>query len=1551
MTQDNRLEGINMSKALSDVASNSDSSVTSPYQGRNERRRVMGRHAINICLTLFLLGVANQVFAQSACLTWANSYGGPSFTSASNACTNNDSPPGNGTYPITGGTVTNTYLVGGVLSGSLAAGNVSYACNLTEVFMTSPPGISWIGDEAQATLVPIYPPPSSCGYAVQAANPLQNESCSTNCVSDPINPGVGNVYEREKDGGFVGLESAIAFERFYNSADVSGADMAPGWRHSYGRSIVANYQVTVPTVYVGGAGVSSQFATAAAACAQGFLQIQAQINGWQSATANYTGNVCVVTSAAGSVLGTLQILSPYAQVATNPIEYDVIRDDGQILRYYSPSPGMINNPPGISLRLAQTSSGFTLTDDNDNVETYNANGVLQSISNRAGLLQTLSYTSGGLLRSVIGSFGHSFTVYRNAALQITSVTFSGGGTVQYGYDNLTRLVSVTNLDGTTRSYQYNDASFSNALSLLIDENGTQFSSWGYDQFERVTSTQEAPQLASSNINLMQLTYNANGTVTTTDALGAARTFGYTRVGDINKVASINGSQCPTCQESAATTYDNAGWVASRTDYNGNLTCYANDAVRGLELFRVEGFAPGSTCPANLASYTPQSGTLQRMISTIWNATWRLPSKIAEPTRSTSFSYDGSGNLLTKAVTDTTVTPNVTRTWTYTYGGYGRALTADGPRTDVLDKTTYQYYTCATGAQCGEIETVTDAAGHVTTYNTYNSYGQPLTITDPNGVVTTLTYDSRQRLKSRQVGTGASAETTGFQYYPTGLLQTVTQPDNSTVSYIYDAAHRLTQITDGAGNYIQYTLDALGHRTAENSYDSAGALHRTHTRTFNSNSTLYQDINAAGTSAVTTTYGYDANENQTAINAPLSRNTINAYDALNRLNQITDPYGVNTNIAYDAADDLTSLTDPRSLTTSYRYNGFGQVNSQASPDTGTTTNTYDSGGNLSTSTDARGAVATYTYDVLNRPTSASYKVGTTTDQTISFTYDSQVNGNDGIGRLTAASDANHTMSWTYDALGRVIGKSQIVSGVTRTVGYGYSNADLVTIVTPAQHTLTYVYNSNHQVTSIMFNGSTTILKNVTYEPLGPVNGWTWGNAATVTRSYNTDGNIAQINATGVKTITYDDALRILAISDTSAGASNWGYGYDLRDDLMTAIGGGITLNWVYDANGNRNGQVSPGVQTTYTISPTSNLIASISSPLSRTYTYDAAGNVLTYSTVTATYYDRGRLKTLGNGSTTETLIYNALGQMIQTSGGAAGTVLYMYDESGHLIGEYNGSGNLIEETVWLGDIPVATVQPNGSGLAIYDIETDHLNTPRQITAATAANTQMWTWFSDPFGTTAPNTNPAGAGSFVYNLRFPGQIYDPQAGLQQNYFRDYDPAVGRYVESDPIGLASGSMSTYSYALRDPVSYEDPTGRFVGVPPTVLNPTSAAATLSFYAGYGIGTLIYNAFSTQIQDALEDLVPYPSISPNPNNSPSVPSAAASANANACPPNDDDCKDRLSNYYIQQLGLDPHEIKRGILGREAPISRYELCKCADGRIVIRNKGCSGPIIETGEKM
>ena len=887
-------------------------------------------------------------------------------------------------------------------------------------------------------------------------------------------------------------------------------------------------------------------------------------------------------------------------------------------------------------------------------------------------------------------------------------------------------------------------------------------------------------------------YNADGSVTTTDALGAVRTFVYTRSGDVNQVGSISGSQCPTCRDSAATTYDSYGWVASRTDYNGNLTCYANDPIRGLELVRVEGFAPGSTCPSGLSTYTPAAGTLQRKITTQWNGTWREPSLITEPNRTTGFTFDSSGNILTKTITDTSVTPNVARTWTYTYTGFGQVLTIDGPRTDVSDVTTVQYYTCTTGTQCGQAETITNALSQATTFNTYNAYGHPLTITDSNNVVTTLTYDARQRVTSTQIGT----ETTGYTYYPTGLLKLVTLPDTSTILYGYDGAHRLTDITDTLGNHIHYTLDSLGNHTSDNIYDPTNTLRRTHSRVFNTLSQLYQDINAAGTAAVTTTLGYDSQGNRTSIAAPLARNTSNQYDELNRLSQIIDPASGVTQLGYDANDNLASVKDPRNLTTSYQHNGFGDVLQLMSPDTGTSNNTYDSGGNLKTTMDARGALATYLYDALNRVSQVAY-----TDQTINFTHDA---GTNGIGRLTGASDANHSMSWVYDMHGRVTGKSQIVASITRSVGYGFTNGDLVSLVTPSGQTVTYAY-TNHRVTSIAING-TTLLSGVTYDPFGPATGWTWGNSTTVIRTFDQDGNPYQIVTAGVTNgYTIDNASRITGISDSGLSSASFTDGYDSLDRLTSGASSAITRGYTYDANSNR--LTTTGTTASIEIiSSTNNQLSSTSGGIVRTYGYDTAGNTSSYTGEVFTFNQRGRMSVATASGGATNYVYNAVGQLIEKSGNG-GTTLLVYDEAGHLLGEYSSTGALVQETIWMDDIPVATLRPDGSSITIYYVHADHLGSPRKVTRP-SDNGLMWRWDPDTFGSVAPNTNPAGLGTFNYNLRFPGQYFLSESGLHYNYFRTFDPQMGRYIESDPIGLSAG-VNTYAYANDSPLYWSDRLG----------------------------------------------------------------------------------------------------------------------------------------------
>ena len=925
-----------------------------------------------------------------------------------------------------------------------------------------------------------------------------------------------------------------------------------------------------------------------------------------------------------------------------------------------------------------------------------------------------------------------------AGLLAIGLLGSGGAraqTVQYSYDAQGRLSTVTQADGTTQTYLYENAAFPNAMTGLIDETGTRFSSWGYDAQGRATSTSEAGGAGAHT-----LVYNADGSVLVTDALGAQRTFTFGRYGDRNLVTGISGAQCPTCSEGKATTYSLRGWVSSRTDYNNNVTTYTYDESRGLELSRTE------------ASGTPAA----RTITTQWHPTYRLPLLITEPGRITSFTYDGSGNQLTRTVTDTTT--NLARTWTYAYNTFGQVLMADGPRTDVNDATLYTYYNCTTGGACGQLATVTDAAGNQISYLTYNTAGQPLTISDANGVITTLAYDARNRLTSRSV----AGEFTSFEYWPTGLLKKVTLPDGSFLAYAYDAAHRLTSMTDSEGNRLSYTLDAAGNRTQESVYDPSNALARTRTRIFDTLGRLMQDKGALNQ---TSQYSYDNNGNVLSLTDPNNRLTSYSYDPLNRLATVTDPALGLTQYGYDTHDNLTSVTDPRTLTTLYAYNGLNDQTLMASPDTGGTQYGRDSAGNVSQATDARNKTAIYSYDGVGRVTQIQYS-----DQTQAFQYDQGTNGR---GRLTQVTDNSGSTSYIYDTLGRVQTKTQTVGSQSKTVGYVYTNGQLTSLITPSGQFIGYSY-AHGKVSGVTVNGN-PVLSQVLYSPFGPTTGWTWGNNTLAVRQYNSDGQLTTIDSAGLSTYTYNPDGTIATIS--------------------------------YDSSANLG---LPTGQTTLAVNTTSNRINASAGTLSRTYSYDNAGNTLSDGSRAFTYNDAGRMTTATNAGLTTSYQYNALGQRVQKTN-ASGTTNFVYDEQGHLLGEYDQNGALIQEIIYLGDIPVATIRTDQSGgsVGVFYIHTDHLNAPTKVTRPTD-NAVIWRWDHDPYGNGTPNQDPDGNGlQLAMNLRFGGQYFDQETGLISNGFRDcYDPTTGRYCQSDPIGLRGG-INTYAYVGGNPISYTDPSG----------------------------------------------------------------------------------------------------------------------------------------------
>lgn len=1128
----------------------------------------------------------------------------------------------------------------------------------------------------------------------------------------------------------------------------------------------------------------------------------------------------------------------------------ILRPDGKFITFSNVNGSWVA-PADYKYTLTPVTGGYEVLTLDDEIESYDAARRLVSVRNREGRMTTLSYTDGttgpgggtaegttkplppGLLKNVTDVFGRSIQFGYNINGRIVRVTDPNGAIYLYGHDTQWNLTSVQGPDLTTRTYVYNESANTSGAYLpthltgIIDENGNRFATYQYFTDGRAKSTSHAGDADSHTISY------GSGTRTYTDPLGSSRTANVSTFLSVEQVTSTTQT-CVGCGGTTTETFtfDANRNIASRKDFNGNLTCYTHDSIRNLETVRVEGLSGAGSCASQVT--TPAT----RMVTTEWHSTHRLVRRIAEPLRITTHAFHGDPGVScapsgastalvcstsVQATTDadgslafTATADGPPRVTTYSYNALGQLLTTDGPRASpVLDVTTRSYYTSNDPAgkyRAGDLASVTNAAGHVTQYLEYDAAGRPLKIAAAGGLESHLEYWPRGWLKTRKVGSAAAGfEITSYEYHNVGTLKKVTLPDGSHVSYTYDAAQRLSDVQDGQGNRIHYTLDGAGNRTAEDTYDPSNVLARTQSRVIDMLNRVKQEIGGTSPSTQVTQYGRDGNGNITTITDALSRVTVQEFDALDRLKAVKDPFNGTSNpttYAYNRQGVLTQVTDPTGLSTTYTVNGHGEVLVQASPDTGNTTFSYDPAGNMETKLDARNVLATYTHDALGRVTQVSYP-----DETVTYVYDSCTQG---VGRLCSLTDKTGTTTWTYDFWGRVATRSQAVSGLTQTIAYTYNAVgQLASITYPSGRIVTYGYANNRPV-SVSVDG-TPILDSAVYEPFGPVGGWRWGNSTTSTpnthtRVHDLDYRVTRVTSDLPVTVTqpyfdrqftWDAMSRIGSIQDLANSALDAVYGYDSLDRLTSATQGVSSWGYAYDGIGNRLTSTVGAVSTTYGYFANTHRLQSLSGAQSKSYSFDAAGNMTSDGTTTWVYGGNGRPTSAGGTA----FAINALGQRVMKGTGTS-AIRFVYDDW-RLLGEYDAAGSVIQETVWLGDLPVATLRPNGTGgAAIYYVHADQLGTPRAVTRP-SDNQVVWKWDNtEVFGDSAPDENPSGLGSFAFNLRFPGQYYDAETGKHYNYFRDYDPEVGRYLRSDSVGLAGG-LNTFGYVRGSPLALADPLG----------------------------------------------------------------------------------------------------------------------------------------------
>ncbi len=832
-------------------------------------------------------------------------------------------------------------------------------------------------------------------------------------------------------------------------------------------------------------------------------------------------------------------------------------------------------------------------------------------------------------------------------------------------------------------------------------------------------------------------------------------------------------------------------------------------------------------------------------------------------RHTRYEYDANGQLI--RLTEAAGTP-AERVTEYQYDADGNPIEikrlGDAYTAEAVTRAEYDAY--------GDLTKLTGPEGAVSTF-TYDNQGKALTRTDPNGHTWHYSYDLRGDLTGV---TDPDGHSVSLQYDPAGHLQGMSDAPDRTVSLAYDVAGRPTRVTDREGHTSQLSYDLAGRITQTmdplgNSqtltYDGLGEL-SSYTDAAGDISTLAYGLGkgqGGGVSGDTLYPGlvnriqyptflqtfdydqrdrltgvinhlseseaqiirvvYDAVGNRTSSTDAAGRTTQFGYDALNRLIEIIDSAGQSTSFAYDDRNNLLTITDRNGHTTHYAYDRANRRIQETRPGGQSWSYSYDPAGQLLSTVDPDGRRSENAYDKDGRLIAQRFYAAGAKDPERSVAYSYDRNGN-----VTGWSDGTTSASYQYDKNNRVIEASTDYGVFSLTYGYSYDAAGRPhNYLAPDGVEVAYVWDKA-RLSRIDLPGQGSIT----------VNSYHWSHPEQITypggakRSLGYDPLMRltriQVQDPAEQTV-MDEQYRYDArgkLSERHTEHGDYSYQYDGLERLTQAKGPEETEGWAYDPNGNRiQDLLKPG---SWSYDENDRLVES---PLG-SYRYDAAGHTIETSengqTTRRIYNAEGRLARAedSSGSAIGEYRYDPFGRRISKTT-AAGTEYFHYTGAG-LAGEYGASGTPLRQYGYWPGVSWGTnpvFQRTAQGYAFY--QNDRLGTPQRLMTPNGAS--VWSGRYRAFGALAQQQ---GAG-WTNPLRLPGQYADAETGWYQNYFRDYEPELGRYAQSDPLGLSVG-LNPYLYVYGNPLLYGDPYGLFSPFDPATW-PMFPQWTVDYAAGTG--------------------------------------------------------------------------------------------------------------------
>ena len=1092
---------------------------------------------------------------------------------------------------------------------------------------------------------------------------------------------------------------------------------------------------------------------------------------------------------------------------------------------------------------------------------------LISVTDANGWVRTYTYAPTGQLAQVQNHFGRSLGFVYNAAGLLAQVNTPDGQHVSYAYDGNDRLQQVTYPDSATRSFHYENSSYPQALTG-ISTNGTRLATYTYDTEGRAIETQHAGGVERYQVDYLnstiatvtdplgtQRTYGYSTKSGKVAVTSASQPSGEGLPDASNRVQEPDGLiSSETDFQGAVTQY---AWDTTRrlpltiTQAAGTAdervtTLQWHPSLRLPTLVTEPGRSTTSSYDSkgNLLSQTVTDTAAVPPVSRTWQWTYNPQGLVATATEPngavTSYQYNSAGNVIQ-------ATNALGQADTYTYDSAGRVLSHTAP-TGLVSSYTWDVR--------GRL--LSSSAGGLATTMAYNAIGKLASLTQPSGLITSYTYDAAHRLTGWSNNRGESghymldamgnrideyvqdsqsaiAWETSRSINSLNRLDTETLGADQTRSYGYDSNGEPISSTNALSQSTQHTLDALRRvRTVTNSQYAIATLdytgdHLTDVTDFAGNATLYVR---------------DAQGNPKREVSDDAGDSTATYDALGLPSQITNALGQATSITRDSLGRPTSIVRADGTTT-LRYDLTGTTyNATGAPNAskGLLSEIQDPG----TGTGV-GITTRYQRDALGRivkktqilaASAAPAPVAAANTRSISYSYVANGAGAGQLASLTYPSGG--VLGYSYDASGRISALSwngtPLVSNLTWTP-LGQPSGWTWNLISgsPTSPVASRSYTTAGQLASASLGGSE--LASYQYDAAGRVISLRQSTMVPTA----TGSTVAALPID--TTFTYDPVGRITASTHSPVTPPS------LPTNIaLSAITGPTSASYSYDANGNRSQSLYQQTSATgstlqqqrdFTVDTQSNRLlghtktestdGSQTSTADADYQYNAAGQLThTGATGLALAYDAaGRMGQLAPATTpaqTTRYQHNALGQRVRKLDASKNTItLYGEAEQGMEsmpLGLYSsttatGATEVIYLPTASGPMPIATLVKGVK----YAIHSDHLNTPRRLIQTDGK--VAWQWVTSAFGEVPPTTgktrfvspkvNPATTGTTTlanFDLRYPGQVEDTESGLFYNHRRFYGPLEGRYLQSDPVGLAGG-WNRLLYAGGDAVNNFDPDG----------------------------------------------------------------------------------------------------------------------------------------------